>query len=56
MASATEIQNAIERLKNRIQQFTSYANYLRSEGRKNELKYTTEQVVDILKDILGEDI
>lgn len=54
MASATEILIVIERLKNRIQQYTSYANYLRSEGKANELKYTTEQVVDILEDVLGE--
>ena len=46
--------NVIERLKNRIQQYTSFANHLRSEGRANELKYTTEQVVDILEDILRE--
>lgn len=46
--------NAIEILKDRIQQYTSFANHLRSEGRVNELKYTTEQVIDILEDILRE--
>lgn len=54
MTSAVEIQNVIEKIKNRIQQFKIYANYLRSEGRANELMYTTEQVVDILEDILRE--
>ena len=54
MASATEISIVIKRLENRIQQYTNDANYLESEGRVYELKYTTEQVVDILKDILGE--